>query len=77
MCIRDSKRKYLAENGGDGAGKRCTGKKGEDIILRVPQGTVVRDFESGRIIADVSDTDKDYVLARGGKMCIRDRHITV
>ena len=60
------KRKYLAENGGDGAGKRCTGKKGEDIILRVPQGTVVRDFESGRIIADVSDMNKDYILARGG-----------
>lgn len=60
------KRKYLAENGGDGAGKRCTGKKGEDIILRVPQGTIVRDFESGRIIADASDIDRDYILARGG-----------
>lgn len=60
------KRKYLAENGGDGSGKRCTGKRGADIILNVPQGTVVRDFESGRIIADVSELGRDYVLARGG-----------
>lgn len=60
------KRKYMAENGGDGAGKHWTGKKGEDIILSVPQGTVVRDFESGKIIADVSALDKDYILARGG-----------
>lgn len=60
------KRKYLAQNGGDGSGKRCSGKKGEDIILNVPQGTVVRDFESGRIIADISEEGKDYILARGG-----------
>ena len=49
------KRKYAAENGADGAGKRQKGKKGEDIIIKVPQGTVVRDAESNRIIADLSD----------------------
>ncbi len=60
------KRKYAAENGADGAGKRQKGKKGEDIIIKVPQGTVVRDAESNRIIADLSDPEKEVVLAKGG-----------
>ncbi len=60
------KRKYTAENGADGMGRRKTGKKGEDIIIKVPQGTIVRDAESNRIIADLSDPDKEVVLARGG-----------
>ncbi len=60
------KRKYAAQNGADGAGKRQKGKSGEDIIIKVPQGTIVRDFESGRIIADLSDTEKETMLARGG-----------
>ncbi len=60
------KRKYVAENGMDGAGKRQKGKKGEDVIIKVPQGTIVRDTESNRIIADLSDPDKEVVLARGG-----------
>lgn len=60
------KRKYVAQNGGDGAGKHCAGKKGEDIILEVPQGTIVRDLETGKIIADISEENKDYVILRGG-----------
>ncbi len=60
------KRKYLAQNGDDGAGKRQKGKTGEDIIIKVPQGTIVRDAESNRIIADLSVPDKDVVIARGG-----------
>lgn len=60
------KRKYVAAPGEDGSGKRRKGAKGEDIIISVPQGTVVKDAESGRIIADVSTPDKDYVLAKGG-----------
>lgn len=60
------KRKYVAENGGDGAGKRCNGKKGADIIINVPQGTIVRDEKTNRIIADLSDPEKQVVLARGG-----------
>lgn len=60
------KRKYAAQAGADGAGKRRKGKKGDDIIIKVPQGTIVRDAESNRIIADLSSTDKDFVLARGG-----------
>ena len=60
------KRKYVAQNGMDGSGKRQKGKKGEDIIIKVPQGTIVRDAESNRLIADLSDPDKEVVLERGG-----------
>ena len=59
------KRKYVAGNGMDGTGKRCTGKDGEDMIVKVPLGTVVRDAESGQIICDMS-TREPFVLARGG-----------
>ncbi len=60
------KRKYAAENGENGSGKRQRGKNGANIIIKVPQGTIVRDFESNRIIADLSDPDKEVILARGG-----------
>ena len=60
------KRKYAAQNGGDGAGKHCNGKNGEDIIISVPQGTIVRDAESNRILADLSVISEDVILAKGG-----------
>jgi len=59
------KRKYRAENGADGTGKRCSGKAGEDLIIKVPHGTVVRDPESGAVMADLSD-GKPFIAARGG-----------
>ncbi len=59
------KRKYTAENGGDGMGKRCSGKDGESLVIKVPKGTVVRDKETGAIIKDMSD-DKPFILAKGG-----------
>ena len=60
------KRKYVAANGADGQGKRCKGKDGADLVIKVPRGTVVRDAESGGIICDMSG-DEPYVLCRGGK----------
>ncbi len=60
------KRKYVAQNGSDGSGNHRKGRAGEDIILKVPQGTVIRDAESNRVIADMSDPEKEVVLARGG-----------
>lgn len=60
------KRKYVAENGKDGAGKRCTGKDGADLVLRVPRGTIIRDAETREIIQDMS-SDKPFILCRGGK----------
>ena len=59
------KRKYVAENGTDGSGKRCSGKDGEDLIIKVPNGTLVRDRETGAIIKDMSGSEP-FVLARGG-----------
>jgi len=60
------KRKYTAGNGADGAGKRCTGRDGEDLTIRVPRGTVIRDAETGEIIQDMSQTER-FVLCRGGR----------
>lgn len=60
------KRKYTAQPGGDGMGKRCNGRRGEDIVIRVPQGTVIRDAASNKVLADMSELDKDVILARGG-----------
>ena len=60
------KRKYVAENGADGSGARRTGKDGKDLIIRVPDGTVIRDAETQQIIQDMSGCTR-YVLARGGR----------
>lgn len=59
------KRKYCAENGEDGRTKRCTGKTAPALVIKVPRGTVVKDAETGRIIADLSD-NKPVVIAKGG-----------
>lgn len=60
------KRKYVAPNGENGGAKRCSGKSMEPTVIRVPRGTVVKDAESGRIIADISD-DEPVVVAKGGR----------
>ena len=60
------KRKYVAENGVDGAGQRKSGKDGKSLVIRVPRGTLVRDLETEEIIKDMSD-DEPFVLCRGGK----------
>jgi GTP-binding protein len=59
------KRKYTAPNGADGAGKNRTGKDGERLVIKVPNGTVVRDKETGAIIKDMTGVD-EFVIARGG-----------
>ncbi len=59
------KRKYVAENGQNGAKARRTGKSAQDLTISVPRGTLVRDAESGKIIADISD-DEPVIIARGG-----------
>ena len=61
------KSKYTAENGGDGAANRCTGKRGEDLIIKVPVGTVVLDDESDRVMADMDRPGETRLLLRGGK----------
>lgn len=60
------KRKYVAENGENGGAKRCTGKSASDLVIKVPRGTLVREAETGRIMADMSD-DAPHILAHGGR----------
>ena len=60
------KRKYAAPNGENGRGGRCFGRGGEDCVIRVPRGTLVKDAETGRILADMSD-DEPQVVAKGGR----------
>ncbi len=60
------KRKYVAENGVDGAGQRKSGRDGKSLTIRVPRGTLVRDAETNEIIKDMSDSEP-YILCRGGK----------
>jgi len=60
------KRKYKAANGADGQGGRRSGKKAEDLIIKVPRGTVIRENESGTIRAEMSG-DEPFIAAKGGK----------
>lgn len=60
------KRKYTAQTGEAGRANRCFGKSGEDTVIWVPRGTVVRDAQTGRLLADLSD-DKPVVIAKGGR----------
>lgn len=59
------KRKYCAENGENGKAGRCSGKKAPALLIKVPRGTVIKDTETGRIIADLSDNEP-VVVAKGG-----------
>ena len=59
------KKKYAAQRGENGGAKHCTGKNGEDLIIKVPRGTLVRDANTGRIIADLSKKDRQ-IIAKGG-----------
>ncbi len=60
------KRKYTAPNGKDGQGGRKNGKSGEDLVIYVPRGTVIREVESGAVMADMS-TDEPFIAAKGGR----------
>lgn len=60
------KRKYTAQRGENGRGNRCFGKSAPDLVVYVPRGTVVKDAETGRVIADMSG-EEPQVIARGGK----------
>ena len=61
------RRKFSAGNGEDGGKKNCHGKNGVDLILKVPQGTVIKDAKSGRVIADISGKNQTQVILKGGK----------
>jgi GTPase len=60
-------RKYKAERGTNGSGAKCYGKAGENMIIKVPMGTIIKDVETDKIMADLSHPDDKFVIARGGK----------
>lgn len=60
------KRKYKADNGDNGGTSQCSGKGGSDLVVKVPKGTLVRDAETGRLLADMSGYEP-YIIAHGGK----------
>ena len=61
------KKKYVAEDGGRGTGSKCYGRDGENLVVKVPLGTIIRQESTNKIIADLSDKDDEIVLFRGGK----------
>lgn len=60
------RKRYIAQNGENGRGKRCSGKNAPDLVIRVPKGTLIREKNSGKILADVSG-EEPVLVARGGK----------
>lgn len=59
--------KYIAQSGEEGGKKRCTGKNGEDLIIKIPEGTVIYDDESGKVIADMSGDNMKETILKGGR----------
>ncbi len=59
--------KYFAGNGERGGSNQCFGKRGEDVYIKVPCGTIVRDFESGKVICDVYEDEEKVCLLHGGR----------
>lgn len=60
-------RKYCAGNGQEGGKKNCSGKNGEDIVIKVPEGTVIKEAGSGQVITDMSGENRRFLLLGGGK----------
>ena len=60
-------RKYCAQDGENGGKRNCRGKNGNDIVIKIPQGTVIKELESGKIIADMSGNNRRQVILSGGK----------
>ena len=61
------KKKFVAENGQDGQKKNCFGKSGEPLLIKVPKGTVIKNAQTGKVMADMSSTTEPVVIAKGGR----------
>ena len=68
------RRKYCAEPGENGKKKRCHGANGKDIVLRVPEGTIVREAETGKVVADMSGDNRRQIILKGGKGGLGNQH---
>ena len=67
-------RKYVAESGKEGGKRRCHGADGKDLVIKVPEGTVIKDFESGKVIADLSGPNQREIILKGGKGGLGNMH---
>ena len=68
------KRKFIAQDGEQGGKKKCHGKDGQSIVLKVPEGTVIKEAESGKVIADMSGDNKRQIILKGGKGGLGNQH---
>ena len=68
------KTKYSAQNGEEGGKRRCHGKDGEDIILKVPEGTIIREETSGKVVADMSGDNRRQIILKGGRGGLGNQH---
>lgn len=68
------RRKYAAKDGEQGGKRKCHGRDAEDIILKVPEGTVIKEAESGKVIADMSGENRRQVILKGGKGGLGNQH---
>lgn len=68
------KRKFAAQDGEPGGKRRCHGGDGNDIILKVPEGTVLKEAQSGKVIADMSGSNRRQVILKGGKGGLGNQH---
>lgn len=68
------KRKFAAQNGEEGGKRNCHGKKGEDLILKVPEGTIIREAETDKVIADMSGENRRQIVLKGGNGGLGNQH---
>lgn len=68
------RRKYAAENGQEGGKRNCHGKNGQDLIVKVPAGTIIRDAETDKVIADMSGDNTRQVILKGGRGGLGNQH---
>ncbi len=61
------KKIFKAENGENGSGNNCNGKKGEDLYIGVPLGTIIKDADSGKVVADLSEENQKELILQGGR----------
>ncbi len=61
------KKKFIAEDGENGGASKCYGRAGQDLIIKVPMGTIIREEESNKVIVDLSKKGQEFVLVRGGR----------
>ena len=68
------KRKYAAQDGQEGGKRNCHGKSGESIVLKVPEGTVIKESKSGKVIADMSGENRRQIVLKGGRGGLGNQH---